>query len=89
MARFYLNALDHAWRLYGVPPLQIVTEDKRIDIGGDAPDATVVMSWWEISRVVSGRRAPEQVRALGWNVNPSPWMEDLFVFGPRTTPLDE
>lgn len=89
VALFYLNALDHAWRLYGVPPLQIITEDKRIDIGGDEPDAHVVMSWWEATRVVSGRRSPEQVRALEWNVSPSEWIEDLFVFGPREDPLEE
>jgi hypothetical protein len=89
VALFYLNALDHAWRLYGVSPLQIITEDKRIDIGGDEPHANVLMSWWEITRVVSGRRSSEQVRALEWNVNPAPWMDDLFVFGPRDTPLEE
>lgn len=89
VALFYLNALDHAWRLYGVPPLQIITEDKRIDLGGDNPECNVQMSWWETTRVVSGRRSPEQVRALAWNVSPSEWMDELFVFGPRDTPLDE
>lgn len=55
VALFYLNALDHTWRAYGERPLQIITEDKRLDIGGDTSAATVEMSWWEITRVVSGR----------------------------------
>ena len=89
VAVFYLNALDHAWRAYGVPALRIVTEDKPLDIGGDAPKAEVEMSWWEITRVVSGRRSPEQVRALTWTASPDPWLDVLFVFGPRETPLIE
>ena len=89
VALFYLNALDHAWRSEGVTPLQIITEDKRIAIGGDNPDAEVAMSWWEITRVVSGRRSLDQARALTRNVDPTPWIDELFVFGPREIPLDE
>ena len=89
VALFYLNALDHAWREDGVPPLRFITEDKHLDIGGDAPKASVEMSWWEITRVVSGRRSADQVRALTWNTSPEPWLEHLFVFGPRETPLEE
>ena len=89
VALFYLNALDAAWRAYGVPPLRIMTEDKPLDIGGDAPTAEVAMGWWEITRVVSGRRSPDQVRALAWTASPDPWLDDLFAFGPRETPLLE
>ena len=89
VALFYLNALDHAWREDGVAPLRFITEDKHLDIGGDDPKASVKMSWWEITRVVSGRRSADQVRALTWNTSPEPWLEHLFVFGPRETPLDE
>ncbi len=89
VATFYLNALDHAWRADGVPPLRIVTEDNALDIGGDAPQAQVEMRWWETTRVVSGRRSPDQVRALTWSAPAEPWLNDLFVFGPRETPLIE
>lgn len=89
VALFYLNALDQAWREDSVPPLRILTEDKALDIGGDAPEVSVEMSWWEIGRVVSGRRSIEQVRALTWSGDPTPWLNDLFVFGPRETALEE
>lgn len=89
VALFYLNALDQAWREDGLPALRILTEDKALDIGGKEPDTSVEMSWWEIGRVVSGRRSIDQVRALTWSDDPTPWLDELFVFGPRETALEE
>lgn len=89
VALFYLNALDQAWREDGVPPLRVRTETSALDIGGENPESSVEMSWWEIGRVISGRRSIEQVRALTWSGDPTPWLDHLFVFGPRETPLDE
>lgn len=89
VALFYLNALDAAWREDGIPPLRILTETTALDIGGDDAQASVEMSWWEIGRVVSGRRSVDQVRSLAWQGDPAPWLDHLFVFGPRKTPLPE
>lgn len=89
VALFYLSALDAAWREEGIPPLRIVTETTSLDIGGDEPATTVEMSWWEIGRLVSGRRSIDQVRALQWSDDPTPWLDHLFVFGPRETALEE
>lgn len=89
VALFYLGALDQAWREEGIAPLRILTETTSLDIGGDNPDASVEMSWWEIGRVVSGRRSIEQVRALTWSSDPAPWLKHLFVFGPREFDLNE
>lgn len=89
VALFYLNALDGAWREDGVPPLRILTETNALDIGGDDPETSVEMSWFEIGRVVSGRRSLEQVKALTWTGDPAPWLDHLFVFGPRETALAE
>lgn len=89
VALFYLNALDAAWREDGVPPLRILTETTALDIGGDTPETTVEMSWWEIGRLVTGRRSVEQLKALNWSGDATPWLDHLFVFGPRETPLVE
>lgn len=89
VALFYLNALDQAWRADSVPPLRFVTETSHLDIGGESPEATVDIGWWEIGRLVSGRRSIEQVADLPWSTDPAPWLDHLFVFGPRETPLTE
>lgn len=89
VALFYLNALDQAWREEGIPPLRILTENTALDIGGENPSESVEMSWWETGRVVSGRRSIEQVETLAWSGDPDPWLDHLFVFGPRETDLVE
>lgn len=89
VALFYLSALDQAWREDGVPPLRILTEDNALDIGGDDPAVSVEIGWWEIGRVTSGRRSLEQVQALTWSDDPAPWLDHLFVYGPRETALEE
>ena len=89
VALFYLNALDQAWREDGIPALRILTETSALDIGGDDPDVSVEMGWWEIGRIVSGRRSVQQVQDLTWSGDPSPWLDQLFVFGPRESTLAE
>lgn len=89
VALFYLEALDYVWREEGVPPLRIITETKPLDIGGDDPQASVEIGWWELGRLVSGRRSPDQLHGYKWNQDPSPWRDHLFVFGPRDEPLEE
>ena len=89
VALFYLNALDAAWREEGIPPLRVLTESTALDIGGENPETSVEMSWFEIGRVLSGRRSVNQVQALAWKGDPDPWLDHLFVFGPRETDLAE
>ncbi|MET0145252.1 MAG: hypothetical protein ABW328_10790 [Ilumatobacteraceae bacterium] len=40
-------------------------------------------------RLRLGRRSAEQVAAMGWDAAPGAWLDDLFTFGPRDTPLVE
>ncbi|MCO5215864.1 MAG: hypothetical protein M9950_06875, partial [Thermomicrobiales bacterium] len=89
VALFYLEALDHVWRAESIPPLRILTEETALDIGGDDPQVTVEIGWWEIGRLTSGRRSLEQVRALTWSGDCSPWIDHLYVFGPRDELLVE
>ncbi len=89
VALFYLEALDHVWRAEGIQPLRILTEETVLDIGGDDPQVTVEIGWWEIGRLTSGRRSLEQVRALTWSGDCSSWIDHLYVFGPRDESLVE
>lgn len=89
VALFYLEALDHIWREEGVAPLRILTESSALDIGGDDPEVSVEIGWWEIGRLTSGRRSPAQVRDYTWSGECDPWIDHLFVFGPRDEPLVE
>lgn len=89
VALFYLEALDHIWRTEGIPPLRILTETTALDIGGDDPQVSVEIGWWEIGRLTSGRRSLEQVRELTWSGDCAPWIDHLYVFGPRGEALIE
>lgn len=51
--------------------------------------ATVRLTPFEWTRVRLGRRSREQVLALDWTGDPEPFVDRLFVFGPREEPLVE
>ncbi len=55
----------------------------------DGPTHRVTTTPFEVFRLRLGRRSPEQVAALPWDTVPGPVIDDLFIFGPRTTPLIE
>jgi uncharacterized protein (TIGR03083 family) len=67
----------------GVPPLRIVTEDDEWVIGGDEPVGSLSTTWFELGRVMLGRRSPTQMAALAWSgADPSLWIAAIPVFGP-------
>lgn len=53
------------------------------------PEYRLRTSLFELVRLRVGRRCPEQVAALDWSIDPSPILDRLFIFGPRTDPLVE
>ncbi len=44
---------------------------------------------FEVTRIRLGRRSPEQVAAMPWEPALPAVPDGLFIFGPRTTPLEE
>jgi hypothetical protein len=50
--------------------------------------ATLTADPFELFRAVSGRRSEAQIRALGWSVDPAPYL-GLFTRGPFTVPDDD
>jgi uncharacterized protein (TIGR03083 family) len=57
------------------------------DAGGPAHE--VVTSAFEVTRIRLGRRSPDQVAAMAWEPALPTVPAELFIFGPRSTPLDE
>jgi uncharacterized protein (TIGR03083 family) len=53
------------------------------------PEYKVRTTPFEMLRLRVGRRSPDQVEALDWSTDPSPILDDLFMFGPRTQALVE
>ena len=81
--------VDRAWRESGIPAVELVTGQDRIVIGDGDPRATARGTAFELSRVLTGRRSPAQVRALDWSADPSPWLEHLSALGGRDDDLVE
>jgi uncharacterized protein (TIGR03083 family) len=73
----------------GLPPVRVVTVEG--DSLGEA-DAAVVLtvSRLELLRAAMGRRSPAQVSAWDWGGHdPTPYLANVFVFGPRQDDLTE
>lgn len=63
--------------------------DELVRSAGDGPRHRLATSAFEVLRLRLGRRTEAEVRALDWEPGPPDDLSPLFVFGPRTTPLDE
>ncbi|MGY6501358.1 MAG: maleylpyruvate isomerase family mycothiol-dependent enzyme [Acidimicrobiales bacterium] len=83
MRRAVRVGLGRSWAADGVPPLCVVTEDDRWVIGGEDPVGTLTTTWFELGRVMLGRRSPAQMRALAFEgADPEPWVAAIPAFGP-------
>jgi uncharacterized protein (TIGR03083 family) len=73
----------------GLPTLRVVTGEG--DEIGPADAATVLrVSRVELFRSRLGRRSRAQVAVLDWGgADPTPYLQDLAIFGPREDPLVE
>jgi len=72
-----------------LPALRFVTEDIDEVVGEGDPQATLNTSTFELFRALHGRRTPDQVKALDWTGDPSPWLEVFFLFGPAEKEIHE
>jgi uncharacterized protein (TIGR03083 family) len=63
--------------------------DERLTTTPSGPTHEVACSAFELTRIRFGRRSPEQVQAMAWEPALRAVPGELFIFGPRTTPLDE
>ncbi len=84
-----LGFIDQKLRASDLPALRIETEDIDKTIGDGETAGTLRTSTFELWRSLHGRRSRPQVRALDWSVDPEPWLEVMFLFGPTETDIHE
>jgi uncharacterized protein (TIGR03083 family) len=58
-------------------------------LGTNPVGVTLRTSKYAFCRARLGRRSAEQIRDLGWDVDPEPWLDTFIVFGPASQPIDE
>jgi hypothetical protein len=68
----------------GPGPIEIVTDHGSVMVGADrgGPPTRLDVSDFELFRAVFGRRSRAQLAALTWTGDPSPYLDELCVFGP-------
>ena len=92
---FLAKSLDRLIKAGGLPTLEITAANRVLTLG-DVPAGTeaeihLAGSSFELFRAFGGRRTLDQVRALDWSADPSPYLDAFFggILKPPTEPLDE
>jgi uncharacterized protein (TIGR03083 family) len=75
----------------GLPPLVVRAGAQEWASAPGTPAATLDADPFEVLRSVTGRRTPDQVRSLGWEGDPDPYLPVLAwgPFRPPSTPVQE
>lgn len=84
-----LSFLEPKAQKKNLPTLRIVTDDIDKQIGEGDPVATLRTSTFELFRTLHGRRTVNQLRAMEWDGEPGPWLEELFIFGPTEEEVEK
>lgn len=72
-----------------LPAIEIQTERKSLILGEGLPQASVVTTVFEVSRIFTGRRSSGQIRAMNWSADPTRWLEHMSMLGRRDSDLIE
>lgn len=77
----------HSQRVSAAGPgaLEIRSGDQSWTVGEGEPVATLTAEPFELMRALSGRRTPEQIAAMDWTGDPTPFLP-AFEGGPFTFP---
>ncbi len=92
---FLAKSLDRLIKGAGLPTLEITTSGRVLTLGGvpDGEEAQVHLAGplFDLFRSFGGRRTLDQVRALDWSADPTPYLDAFFggILKPPPTPLDE
>ena len=81
---FYVTTLKQRLDERGLPAVRLRTDDEELTVGDGEPAATVSGDAYEILRALSGRRTPDQVRALKWEGDAEQYVA-VFSHHPYTT----
>ncbi|HEX9775011.1 MAG TPA: maleylpyruvate isomerase family mycothiol-dependent enzyme [Actinomycetota bacterium] len=87
--RSYVEAMRFRSAAEGRPAFTLIAGPRSWVIGNGDPVATLTADPFELSRTVSGRRSPEQIRAYDWDGDPGPVLDLFYPYGPRADELVE
>jgi uncharacterized protein (TIGR03083 family) len=82
----YSFSLEDRIQRLGLPALVLAYDGKERRIGSGEPAATLTADRHELVRVLAGRRSREQIRHLGWQGDPAPFLDVLSEYGPTEVP---
>jgi hypothetical protein len=78
----YAFSLDHRLRVVGLPALALRYGGKERVVGEGVPAASVTASRTTLVRMLASRLAPDEMRDLGWNGDPQPYLAVIPEYGP-------
>lgn len=87
--RSYIQGIALRLQMSGAPAVAFAADGKEWVAGDGEPVAKVSGSRFELFRALSGRRSPDQIKALDWTGDPEPFVELFYPYGVRTEPLVE
>ena len=74
----------------GLPALRLKYDGKERVVGDGEPAATVTADRYELYRALAGRRSRDQILSLNWDGgDPTPYVDLIPAYGPRSDPLEE
>ena len=85
----YATALVLKLAAAKLPPLRLRYGGKERVVGDGEPAATLEGDRFEIFRALSGRRSSEQMLAMRWEGDPTPYVPLIPAYGPRSDPIVE
>lgn len=85
----YMNAISGRISGGGIPALRIRHDSGERVVGEGDPAATVSASTFELLRSLAGRRTSDQIAALGWEGDPSPYLAVFSNYGIPEAPIVE
>jgi uncharacterized protein (TIGR03083 family) len=90
LAGVLVDALGATLDGAGLPAIRWVDEHGVAHVAGSAPvGATLTNSAFELCRARIGRRSRAQLERLGWDTDPSPWLDAFVVFAPAANDVVE
>ncbi len=87
--RSYVEGMRGVSQVKGLPAFRIRAGSREWIVGNGNPVATVTADPFDLARAASGRRSPDQIRALEWDGDPEPVLELFYPYGVRDQALVE
>jgi uncharacterized protein (TIGR03083 family) len=85
----YIGTMDFRLKQAGGPTVRLEAGEKNWTAGPGEPIATVRSDRFEFFRAMSGRRNPDQIKALDWDGDPEPFIGYFYPYGVRADALVE